>query len=134
MMQSLFKPAPAPQAAQISREGQPSQIRRWAGGIMAAIAVVFLVFDGIIKVKTLGPVAVLGAIELASLLLYAIPRTSVLGAIMMTGFLGGAVATHVRAGSPLWTATLLPVYIALLTWGGLFLREGRLRPLVPLRR
>jgi hypothetical protein len=101
---------------------------------MAALAVVFLVFDSIIKMRGLGLGAVLGTVELASLVLYALPRTSVLGAILMTGFLGGAVATHVRAGSPLLTHTLLPLYVAVLTWGGLLLRDGRLRPLVPQRR
>jgi hypothetical protein len=62
-----------------------------------------------------------------------IPRTSVLGAILLTGYLGGAVATHVRVGSPLPTHTLFPIYVAVLVWGGLFLREGRLRALIPLR-
>jgi DoxX-like protein len=61
-------------------------------------------------------------------------RTSVLGAILLTGYLGGAVATHVRVGSPLFTHILFPIYVAALLWGGLFLREGRLRALIPLRR
>jgi hypothetical protein len=134
MMQSLFKPAPVPNGDAVSREVGASQTRRWAGGIMAALAVVFLVFDSIIKMRGLGLGAFLGTVELASLVLYALPRTSVLGAILMTGFLGGAVATHVRAGSPLVTHTLLPLYVAVLTWGGLLLRDGRLRPLVPQRR
>jgi hypothetical protein len=134
MMQSLFKPAPVPQTVPVSREAQAPQTRRWAGGIMAALAIVFLFFDSIIKMKGLGLVPVLGTIELASLVLYAIPRTSVLGAILMTGFLGGAVVTHIRAGSPLLTQTLVPVLVAVLTWGGLLLRERRLRPLIPQRR
>jgi hypothetical protein len=134
MMQSLFKPVPVPRVDPVSPGVQVSQTRRWTGGIMAALAVVFLFFDSIIKVMKFGPVAVLGSIELASLVLYALPRTSVLGAILMTGYLGGAVATHVRAGSPLLTHTLLPVYVAVLTWGGLLLRDGRLHPLVPPRR
>ena len=75
----------------------------------------------------------IGAVELACLVLYVIPRTSVLGAILLTGYLGGAVATHVRVGSPLLTHVLFPIYVAALVWGGLFLREGRLRALVPLR-
>jgi hypothetical protein len=134
MMQSLFKPAPVPQTVPVSREAQAPQTRRWAGGIMAALAIVFLFFDSIIKMKGLGLVPVLGTIGLASLVLYAIPRTSVLGAILMTGFLGGAVVTHIRAGSPLLTQTLVPVLVAVLTWGGLLLRERRLRPLIPQRR
>ena len=63
-----------------------------------------------------------------------IPNTSILGAILLTGYLGGAIATHVRVGNPLFSHTLFPVYIALLIWGGLFLREDRLRALIPLRR
>ena len=132
MMQSLFKPAPLPSAEPDTPEIPASQ--GWAGRAMMAIAVLFLLFDSIIKVRADGLGAVLGAIELASLVLYAVRRTSVLGAILMTGFLGGAVATHVRAGSPVLTQTLLPVLIALLTWGGLLLRDGRLHPLVPARR
>ncbi|MGH9174971.1 MAG: DoxX family protein, partial [Vicinamibacterales bacterium] len=62
------------------------------------------------------------------------PRTSVLGAILLTGYLGGAIATHVRIGSPLFTHTLFPIYVAALIWGGLFLREERLRTLLPVRR
>jgi hypothetical protein len=63
-----------------------------------------------------------------------VPRTSVLGALLLTGYLGGAIATHVRVGSPLLSHTLFPIYVALLLWGGLYLRETRLRELVPLRR
>ena len=63
-----------------------------------------------------------------------IPRTAILGAILLTGYLGGAIATHVRVGSPLFSHTLFPVYVALLIWGGLYLRDDRLRALIPLRR
>jgi hypothetical protein len=62
-----------------------------------------------------------------------IPRTSVLGAILLTGYLGGAVATHVRVGDPLATHVLFPVYIGIMLWGGLYLRNDRLRALVPLQ-
>jgi hypothetical protein len=75
----------------------------------------------------------LGLIELVCLVTYIVPRTSVLGAILMTGYLGGAVATHVRLGQPLLTHTLFPIWMALLLWGGLYFRESRLRALVPLR-
>jgi hypothetical protein len=75
----------------------------------------------------------IGLLELVCLVLYVIPRTSVLGAILLTGYLGGAVATHVRVGSPMLTHVLFPIYVAALVWGGLFLREARLRALVPLR-
>lgn len=76
----------------------------------------------------------MGAALLVSTLLYLIPRTSVLGAILLTGYLGGAVATHVRISDPLLSKTLLPVYFGILLWGGLFLREKRLRALIPFRR
>ena len=75
----------------------------------------------------------IGVIELACLVLYVVPRTSVLGAILLTGYLGGAIASHVRIGSPLFTHPLFPIYVAALIWGGLFVRESRLRELVPLR-
>jgi DoxX-like protein len=76
----------------------------------------------------------IGIIELVCLALYVIPQTAVLGAILLTGYLGGAVATHVRVESPLFSHILFPVYVALLIWGGLYLRDDRLRALIPLRR
>jgi len=78
-------------------------------------------------------VLVIGVIELVCLVLYLLPRTSVLGALVLTGYLGGAIATHVRVGSPLPTHTLFPIYVALMVWGGLYLRENRLRALLPFR-
>jgi DoxX-like family len=75
----------------------------------------------------------LGIVVLICTILYAIPPTAVLGAILLTGYLGGAVATHVRAGDPLFSHVLAPVYFAILIWGGLYLREPRLGSLVPLR-
>jgi hypothetical protein len=76
----------------------------------------------------------IGAIELVCLVLYLIPRTSVLGALLLTGYLGGAVATHLRVESPLLTHTLFPLYIGAMLWGGLYLRERRLHALLPIRR
>ena len=119
----------------------------WAGRIMIAIAVLFLIFDGIIKVLTLAPaveatvqlgypeslVLGIGIIELACLAVYVIPRTSVLGAILLTGYLGGAIATQVRAGSDLFPV-VFPIMIGVLVWGGIFLRDDRLRALIPLRK
>ena len=119
-----------------------------AGRVLSALAILFLTFDGIVKaVKAsvavdatvqLGypesAVVAIGIIELVCLALYVIPRTSVLGALLLTGYLGGAVATHVRVGSPLLSHTLFPLYVAALIWGGLFLREGRLRALIPVRQ
>jgi hypothetical protein len=67
----------------------------------------------------------------ACLTLYVIPRTSVLGAILLTGYLGGAVSTHLRVGSPLFSDMLFPVYVGVMLWGGLYLRDSRLRALIP---
>jgi DoxX-like family len=120
----------------------------WIGRVLSALAVLFLLFDGVIKVMKLPPaiegtvklgypesvIVGIGAVELVCLVLYALPQTSVLGAILLTGYLGGAIATHVRVGSPLLTHTLFPIYVAALIWGGLFLREERLHILLPIRR
>ena len=121
----------------------------WAGRIMSALVIVFLVFDIVIKfVKPApGPVVetfahlgwplslapVLGTILLVSTALYVIPNTSVLGAILLTGYLGGAVATHLRVGDPLFSHVLFPTYLGVLLWAGLYLREDRLRALIPMR-
>ena len=72
----------------------------------------------------------LGIVLLTCTVLYLIPRTAVLGAILLTGYLGGAVATHVRIGDPLFSHTLFPIYVAVLLWGGLVLRDRRLRALI----
>jgi hypothetical protein len=76
---------------------------------------------------------VLGIVLLVCTALYVIPITSVLGAILLTGYLGGAVATHLRGGDPLFSHVLFPTYLGVLLWGGLYLREPRLRALIPLR-
>jgi len=116
--------------------------------VLTAIVALFLTFDTVLKVLKLAPaidgttalgypadrVFPIGVIELVCLVLYLIPRTAVLGAILLTGYLGGAIATHVRIGSPLLSHTLFPIYVAVMIWGGLFLREPRLRDLVPFRR
>jgi len=69
----------------------------------------------------------IGVVLALCVALYAIPRTSLLGALLLTGYLGGAIATHVRVGDPLWTHTLFPIYVAAMVWGGLVLRDQRLR-------
>jgi hypothetical protein len=76
-------------------------------------------------------VVTLGALLLACVLIYVVPRTALLGALLLTGYLGGAVATHVRVGNPLFTHVLFPTYIAALLWGGLMLRDARLRVFLP---
>ena len=109
----------------------------------------FLIPDAIIKIHKAGArprrqiehvgwsvslANTLGILLLSCVALYAIPRTSILGAILLTGYLGGAVATHLRAGDPLFSHVLFPTYLGALLWLGLYLRDGRLRVLVPLRR
>ena len=75
----------------------------------------------------------LGILLLACTILYIVPKTSVLGAILLTGYLGGAIATHVRVSNPLFTHQLFPVYLGVLIWQGLWLRDARVRSLTPLR-
>ena len=115
---------------------------------MSGIAILFLLVDSIGKLIPLAPVVegslqlgypestirVIGIILMICVIAYAVPRTSVLGAILLTGYLGGAVATHLRVGSPPLTHTLFPIYVGVLIWGGLMLLEDRLEGLVPLRR
>ena len=117
------------------------------GRLCTGLVALFLAFDTVLKVLKLGPavqgtmalgyppgsVQGIGIIELVCLVLYLLPRTSVLGGLLLTGYLGGAIATHVRVSNPLFTHTLFPVYVAIVLWGGLYLREKRLRALVPLR-
>jgi hypothetical protein len=121
----------------------------WAGRIMSGLVIAFLAFDGVFKFVKPAPAPVvetfahlgwslslapvLGTILLVCTVLYVIPNTSVLGAILLTGYLGGAVATHFRAGDPLFSHVLFPTYLGVLLWGGLYLREPRLRALIPLR-
>ena len=114
---------------------------------MSTIAILFLLMDGAMKLVkpavvveatvALGysesVIVPLGIVLLTCVALYAIPATSVLGAILLTGYLGGAIATHVRVGNPLFSHTLFPIYVALLVWGGLFFRDERVRALIPLR-
>lgn len=76
----------------------------------------------------------LGVVLLVATLLYAYPKTAILGAVLLTGYLGGAVATHVRIGNPLLTHVLFPVYLGIMAWGGLWLRDERIRSLLPLRK
>ena len=114
---------------------------------MSTLVVLFLMFDITIKLMRL-PVVVETTLQLGwpassivplslvlavSTILYAIPNTSVLGAILLTGYLGGAVATHARLGSPLFSHTLFGIYLGVLLWGGLYLRDRRVRDLIPFR-
>jgi hypothetical protein len=128
---------------------QPASVSKkkpWAGIIIGALPALFLLVDGVAKLAkprevvegtikygySESVIIPLGVILLACTVLYLIPRTAVLGAILLTGYLGGAVNTHVRAGEG-WFPILFPVVFGALLWGGLYLRDERLRALVPLR-
>ena len=117
----------------------------WTGRILSGLAVAFMAMDGVVKVLQL-PVAVegtvklgypsgvvlgLGIIQLIMLALYLVPRTAVLGAVLWTGYLGGAIATHVRIGNPLFSHVLFPTYVAGFLWLGLWLRDRQLRAVLP---
>lgn len=116
----------------------------WAGRVLSGLSIMFLLFDCIIHIMNLPMVTEaftqlgynpsvalpLGIVELICLVLYVVPRTSVLGAILLTGYLGGAVATHVRVGDPLFSHILFPVYVGIFVWGGLFLRNQKLREVI----
>ena len=124
-----------------------SNQRLWAGRIISVLPVLFLLFDSVIHFMKIAPVVEafaqlgysvnlarpLGIIELACVVLYVIPRTSVLGAVLLTGYLGGAVATNLRVGAPLFSNVLFPVYVGVLLWAGLYLRDNRLRTVFPVR-
>jgi hypothetical protein len=128
-----YHPAPAP------------AMRIWVGRSISALAALFLLLDGVIKVLQLasavdasaqlgygaGLTLSIGMLELACLAVYLLPRTAPLGALLLTGYLGGAVATHLRAGSPLFSV-VFPLLLGALLWGGLALRERRVRALLSL--
>lgn len=131
------------QSAAAGRRAASSK-SRWAGRIVSGIAVLFLTFDVAIKffatpeaitgTTALGwqvhHLPIIGALGLACLLLYVVPRTAPLGAILWTGYLGGAIATHLRLDNPLFSHILFPTYVAALIWGGLYLRDARVRALL----
>jgi sorbitol-specific phosphotransferase system component IIC len=131
----------------VTQDAAVSKKKLWAGSIISALVVLFLLFDAVTKLikeshvvqvsAQLGyPVSAIpetGLILLVCTVLYAIPRTSVLGAILLTGYLGGATATQLRVGNPVFE-TVFPVIFGVLVWAGLFLREERLRALIPLRK
>lgn len=128
--------------------GSNSKKLFWAGWTLSGLAIFALAMDAVMKLVR-APEAVQGTVELGypehavlttgvllgvSVLLYAVPHTAVLGAILLTGYFGGAVATHLRVDNPLFSHVLSGVYVALFVWGGLYLREPRLRTLLPFRR
>jgi len=124
-----------------------SRLSLWIGRVLSGIAASALFADSTGKLLQVQPVIdgtialgyprtivfTLGVILFSAVVAYVVPRTSVLGAVLLTAYLGGAVATHVRVESPLFTHVLVPVYLAAFAWGGLLLRDERLRAFLPLR-
>ncbi|MEZ4294033.1 MAG: DoxX family protein [Polyangiaceae bacterium] len=133
--------------ARSAAEG-PSKAALWGGRVLSGLAVLFMAMDASMKLlqvpdavegtTKLGyPASVLfglGVVQAVCLVAYLVPRTAIVGAILWTGYLGGAVATHVRLGNPLLSHVLFPLYVAAFFWGGLWLRDMKLRALVPWRR
>ena len=122
----------------------PSKAKIWTGRVMAGIVILFMLMDSVFKfivnedvvkgTTELGfsthHLPILGTLGLISIILYIIPRTEVLGAIVLTGYWGGAIATHVRLDNPLFSHILFPVYLGLLAWGALWLKREDLRRLL----
>ncbi len=135
--------ADAPSAA---RSAPASKSALWGGRILSGLVIAFMLFDGGIKLapmdivtETMGQLGWptspnlargLGVLALACTALYAFPRTSVLGAILLTGYFGGAIATQLRVGNPVFSHLLFGAYLGLMVWGGLFLRDERVRALI----
>ena len=121
----------------------------WTGRVLTALFALFMLGASVTPKLLQMPVAeetmaqlgwppgyalMIGAIELACVALYLVPRTSVLGAVLMMGLLGGAMATQIRAGNPLFSHVLFSLYLGLVMWGGLWLRDPQLRAIFPFRR
>ena len=123
---------------------QGTQARAWMGRALSGLAIAFLLFDSVIKLIPIEPVLTtmqslgypgtagfarfLGVLTLACTALYALPRTATLGAVLLTGLFGGAIATHVRVDAPLFSHVLFGVYLGAMIWGGLLLRRQTLVP------
>lgn len=124
-----------------------SKSRLWLARIMSWLVILFMLFDSIFKLIKPAPVVegtlelgysehhiiVIGMLGLISTILYALPRTSVLGAVFLTGYFGGVIATQIRVDAPLFTHILFAVYLAVFAWGGLWLRDDRVRNLIPIQ-
>ena len=125
----------------------PSKAQKWTGYVLSTLVVLFLLMDSVMKLLKLpivldasaklgfsaSAVFTIGVILLFCVILYAVPQTSVLGAVLLSAYLGGAVSTHLRLGNPLFSHILFPTYLGAMLWLGLYLREPRLRALLPLR-
>jgi hypothetical protein len=136
--------------ATANQKAKISKPARWTGRVLSGLVIVFMLFDGAMKLvpwpivtetmdkmgygSSEGLARSLGIITIVCTVLYAVPPTSILGAILLTGYLGGAIASHLRIGSPLFSHTLFGLYLGLMVWGGLWLRDRSLRSLIPFRR
>jgi hypothetical protein len=127
-----------------NQSGPVSKKSLWTGRVLSGLVTAFMIFDAVIHLMKpvtvvqafaqlgfpLGLAPVLGIIELVCVVLYVIPRTSILGAILLTGYLGGAIAIQLRVGNPFFSQSLFPVYVGLMVWGGIYMRDERLRTLI----
>ena len=136
--------------AAANQKAEISKPARWTGRVLSGLVIVFMLFDGAMKLvpwpivtetmdkmgygSSEGLARSLGIITIVCTVLYAVLPTSILGAILLTGYLGGAIASHLRIGSPLFSHTLFGLYLGLMVWGGLWLRDRSLRSLIPFRR
>jgi hypothetical protein len=134
----------------IDHDRPVSKSALWTGRVLSGLVIVFMLFDGAIKLvpwpvvtETMDRIGYgaseslarsLGVITIVCTVLYAIPPTSILGAILLTGYLGGAMASHVRIDSPLFSHVLFGFYLGLMVWGGLWLRDRNVRALMPFQR
>ncbi|HEV2673103.1 MAG TPA: DoxX family protein [Aliidongia sp.] len=132
----------------VAQPAGTSNAMRWIGRILTGLVVLFMGFDSIIKIIKIDPVVQslaalgfpdsvargIGALEVVITLLYLFPRTAVLGAVLLTGVMGGGIASHLRVGDPVFSHLLFGVYLGVLAWGGLWLRDPALRALMPVRR
>lgn len=130
------------------RAEETPKAMRWTGYALTGLSTAFMLFDSIIKIPPLQVVTdtmaqlgylahlarPIGVIELVLIVLYVFPRTAVLAAILLTAVMGGAIASHMRLGDPLFSHTLFGVYLGAMIWGGVWFRDARLRSLVPFRR
>src|SRR3984893_17061098 len=147
----MHQPVPKETAMSTMAEAAPvSRPALWLGRVLSGLVIVFMLFDGAIKLvpwpvvtETMDRIGYgssetlarsLGIITLVCTILYAIPPTSILGAILLTRYLGGAIASQLRIGSALFSHILFGLYLGLMVWGGLWLRDRNLRTLIPFRR
>ena len=127
---------------------QASRGRLWTARVLSGIAILFMLFDATIHLMVIQPVVdsfnqlgypvdlavTLGIIELACLVLYVVPRSSIFGAILLTGYLGGAIAIQLRIHAPVFSTTLFPVYVGVMVWGGIYLSDDLLSRIIPYRK